>query len=237
MLKLTELYQILRRDNSLKQAFERSWLMLDRTNVMFQQSVGSLRDGDARTPRMDIYEEDRRINEYQQEARRMVFHYLAVTGGLNLTAGLILTSIVIDIERIGDYTKNISELADAHPGKLNSGRHDPDIRRIEAAVAALFGAIVDILKSGDAEGARALIRDHLWIKRRCDDIARDLAATAGNGLSQSDAVTTALYARYLKRVGAHLMNILSSVINPFDKIGYREATEGAVTPFRSTGGS
>jgi phosphate uptake regulator len=227
MLKLTEIYQIFRRDNSLTQAIERSWLMLDRTRVMFRESMTSLRDGEAQTPRLDIYEEDQRVNAYQQEARRKVFHYLAVTGGHNLTAGLILTSIVIDIERIGDYTKNIRELADAHPGKLNSGPYDPDLRRIEASVAALFGGIVDILKSGDAEGARALIRDHLWIKRRCDDIARDLAATAGGNLSQSDAVTTALYARYLKRVGAHLMNILSSVINPFDKIGYREPTEDA----------
>lgn len=234
MLKLTEIYEILRRDNSLTQAIERSWLMLDRTNAMFRESLSALRDGDGRTQRLDIYEEDQRVNEYQQEARRKVFRHLAVTGGLNLKAGLILTSIVIDIERIGDYTKNITELADAHPGKLNSGRYDPDIRRIEEAVAALFDGTVGIVKSGNAEGARALIRDHLWIKRRCDDIARDLAATAGADLSQSDAVTTALYARYLKRVGAHLMNILSSVINPFDKIGYRDTTEDAVGPSRQT---
>ena len=235
LLKLTEIYQILRRDNSLTQAMERSLVMVDRTKAMFGESVSALRHGDARARRLDIYEEDQRVNEYQQEVRRKVFQHLAVTGGLNLKSGLILTSIVIDIERIGDYTKNITELADAHPGKLDSGRYDPDIRRIEEAVAALFEGTVRIVRSGNAEGARAIIRDHLWIKRRCDDIARDLAATAGADLSQSDAVTTALYARYLKRVGSHLMNILSSVINPFDKIGYRDTTEDAVGLSRQTG--
>ena len=222
MLKLKELFEIVRRDNSLRQALQRSWLMLDRTNAMFRESVRILRGPEGGAGRLDIYEQDRRVNEDQQAARRQVFQHLAVTGGLNLTAGLVLTSIVIDIERIGDYTKNIRELADAHPGRLDSGRFDDDLRRVEAAVGDLFDQMVGILRSGDVEGARALIREHLWIRGRCDDIARDLAATAGGGLGPSDAVTTALYARYLKRVGAHLMNILSSVINPFDKIGYRE---------------
>ena len=49
MLKLTEIYEILRRDNSLTQAIERSWLMLDRTNAMFRESLSALRDGDGRT--------------------------------------------------------------------------------------------------------------------------------------------------------------------------------------------
>ena len=229
MLKLTEIYELLRRDNSLTQAVERSWLMLDRTNAMFQASVNALRSGEAQSDELDIYREDRLVNEDQQEARRQVFRHLAVTGGMNLTAGLILTSIVIDIERIGDYTKNINDLADAHPGKLDSGPHDADIRRVEESVSALFDGTATVVRSGDTDGARALIRTHLWIKRRCDDVARDLAATAGGDLSQSDAVTTALYARYLKRVGAHLMNILSSVINPFDMIGYRETVKDAAS--------
>lgn len=115
MFRLTELYQVLRRDNSLTQAIERSSLMLDRTNAMFRASVSSLREGDARARTLDIYQEDQLVNEYQRDVRRKVLQHLAVTGGLNLKAGLILTSIVIDIERIGDYTKNIVELADAHP--------------------------------------------------------------------------------------------------------------------------
>jgi phosphate uptake regulator len=224
MLKLTQLYEIFRSDNSLNQAIEQSRRMLDRTQAMFSESVSALREAGG-TPRMNISEEDQLVNEDQQEARRKVFRHLAVTGGLNLRAGLVLTSIVIDIERIGDYTKNIRELADAHPGRLNSGQYDADIHRIEQAVAALFEGTVDVVRSGHTEGARSLIREHLWIKKRCDEIARDLAATPGSALKQNDAVTTALYARYLKRVGAHLMNILSSLTNPFERIGYRESSQ------------
>ena len=35
-------------------------------------------------------------------------------------------------------------------------------------------------------------------------------------------MATALYIRFLKRISAHLMNIASSVVNPFDRIGFRE---------------
>ena len=38
----------------------------------------------------------------------------------------------------------------------------------------------------------------------------------------NEAVSTALYVRFLKRISAHLMNIASSVVNPFDRIGFRD---------------
>ena len=34
----------------------------------------------------------------------------------------------------------------------------------------------------------------------------------------------ALYTRYLKRIAAHLINIASSVFNPFERIGFRDDT-------------
>jgi len=38
----------------------------------------------------------------------------------------------------------------------------------------------------------------------------------------NEAVSTALYVRFLKRISAHLMNIASSIVNPFDRIGFRD---------------
>ena len=225
MLKLKELYEILRRDSSLTQAVDQSQRMLVSTNRMFVESVRSLRQSNTGELRLDIYQEDQRVNQYLREVRRKVLQYLAITGGVNITSGLILTSIVIDIERIGDYTKNITELATTHPRQLKCGRHDADVSKIEQAVAGVFGGIVETLKSADKDRARSLIGDNIWIKQHCDEIDRELVAGTDTDLTSSDAVTTALYVRYLKRIGAHLMNILSSVINPFDRIGFREAQE------------
>ena len=37
---------------------------------------------------------------------------------------------------------------------------------------------------------------------------------------ENKTASVALYARYLKRIGAHLKNITFLVINPFESIGY-----------------
>jgi len=40
--------------------------------------------------------------------------------------------------------------------------------------------------------------------------------------SVSKIVAVSLYARYLKRIGAHLKNITTTIVNPFDSIGYKQ---------------
>jgi hypothetical protein len=40
-----------------------------------------------------------------------------------------------------------------------------------------------------------------------------------------DAVSTAIYARFLKRIAAHLINMLTSVVNPFEFIGFHADDE------------
>jgi len=61
--------------------------------------------------------------------------------------------------------------------------------------------------------------EHWWIARKGDEIVN--AMLTHDELDGREAVATALYVRYLKRVSAHLMNIASSVTNPFDRIGFR----------------
>jgi len=40
--------------------------------------------------------------------------------------------------------------------------------------------------------------------------------------SISKSASISLYARYLKRIGAHLKNITTTIVNPFDSIGYKK---------------
>ena len=166
MLRLKEIYEIWRKDSSLKQALNDSHAMLERTDRMFHESVQSLRESDTGEIGIDIYEEDQVVNRYQQEVRRKILRHLAITGGVNVVPGLILPSIVIDIERIGDYTKNIMELAVAHPGKLRAGEYEADVAKIEEAVARIFDGIVSILKTTDKVAARRLIGENVWIRKR-----------------------------------------------------------------------
>ena len=56
----------------------------------------------------------------------------------------------------------------------------------------------------------------------CDQIDDELVKGTVGEISSGDSAALALYARYLKRISAHLNNMISSVVNPFDRIGFRE---------------
>jgi phosphate uptake regulator len=189
---------------------------------MFEAATHSLRRKDSARIDLDIYASDQMINAYEREVRRKVFTHLTVASERDLHAGLVLVSVVIDIERIGDYTKNIVELALNHPTKLECGPFEEDIRRIENTVRTMFRLLLEALPANDEAKAAEVMSEHWWITRRVGGIVTDLLAKDEPCLQCRDAVATVLYARYLKRISAHLMNIASSVVNPLDRIGFRE---------------
>jgi phosphate transport system protein len=221
MLRFKELIELWRTANSLTRAVESSHVMLEITRQMFTVSVQSLRQSDSADVGVDIYAMDQKINQYEQDVRRKVLKHLVITGGTNIIPGLVLTSIVIDIERIGDYTKNIKDLAAGHPTRLTGGRYNQDLVRIEAGVGEVYEKILPMLKSSDAAGAQKLMEGHWWMIRKCDEIVNELIVAPDPDITPTDAVATALYTRYLKRIAAHLMNISSSIFNPFERIGFR----------------
>ena len=55
-----------------------------------------------------------------------------------------------------------------------------------------------------------------------DDIVSGILSSSYSFNSSSKSAAIILYARYLKRIGAHLKNITTTIINPYDKIGYRK---------------
>jgi phosphate uptake regulator len=56
----------------------------------------------------------------------------------------------------------------------------------------------------------------------CEEISNSILSGAVTGLNSSDATAVSLYARFLKRIASHSRNIVTSVVNPFHRIGYRE---------------
>lgn len=188
---------------------------------MFEEATRSLRERNDARLEVDIYTKDQLINAYEREVRRKIYTHLAVSGERDLNAGLVLASVVIDIERIGDYTKNIVELALHHPQRLECGTFEEDVQRIEATVRTMFELLLEAVPSSDVSKAREVMSEHWWISRRADDIVSNLIEKNEPSLPGHHAVATVLYVRYLKRISAHLMNIASSVVNPFDRIGFR----------------
>ena len=106
-----QIFELFKSDSLYNQALLECHEMLDIDKEMFNESMNTLRNSDTADIPIDIYAMDKKINEFERDVRRKVMTHLAISGRENLGSGLILVSVVIDIERIGDYTKNIYDLA------------------------------------------------------------------------------------------------------------------------------
>jgi len=213
------------RENLLDQAIKTTLKMLESDSEMFLASMDSLRlHDDAKLP-FDIYKKDKQINKYEREVRRNVLTHLTIAGTPNIVPGLVLVSIVIDVERIGDYTKNIAELAEAHPTRLQGGIFEKDLVDIEKVVKERFGEIIGVISEMDAAAGKKVMLSHKNISSRVDKILLEIIGEKDKSLSPGEATVLALYFRYLKRVASHLTNIASSIVNPFPRIGFRRKSK------------
>jgi len=209
-------------ENLLDAAFKTTLTMLEFDHQMYDASRRTLRDTDTDELPFDVRKTDRRINKYEREVRRQVLTHLTIAGTQNLVPGLALVSIVIDVERIGDYTKNIVGLATKHKRKLHGGANEAPLQEIEKVNDEIFSKVIEVLKTQDEHKGREVMDLEQETAERAESIITDMILEKDASLGTADAVCLCLYARYLKRINAHLTNIASSIVNPFPRIGFRE---------------
>ena len=215
-----EILRLFKTESLCEESFRACITMLRDCKSMFEDAVRSLRiEG---TPGTEIYSRDRMINRFERKVRRNIVTHLAISKNPDVNTALVLTAIVIDIERIGDYTKNIVELAAAHPGPFEGGDLDEEIRQLEETVRSMFEELIPALENTDVDAARRIMGDHQMLADRVEESLQDLISCKVKLRDSGEAVTAALYLRYLKRVSAHLKNVATSIVNPFYRIGYRE---------------
>jgi PhoU domain. len=118
---------------------------------------------------------------------------------------------------VGDYTTNILELARAANIKLDAGILDDELTEIELEVEHMFDVVSKAFEEYDKDVAETVINKRLT--GRCEILLHQLM-TEDVGLKVQNAVVAALYIRYLKRIAAHLLNIATSLVQPFDKVRF-----------------
>ena len=219
-----DLVTIWNSEDSLSQAWTSSNEMLHLSHEMFTDSVNALRSGEKNKVIKSIKLRDEEINQYHRDIRKKVVTYYSVSKDVtNINSGLVLINMVVDIERVGDYTKNILDLAKYYPKKLKSEKVSEDLRIIEQAVIERFQNTVKAVEEMDEIAAKELIKSYRSDLGKLSDnlVASSISGDLEIG-EEHMASSMVLYARYLKRIGAHLKNITSVVINPFESIGYKK---------------
>ncbi|MFP4624162.1 MAG: PhoU domain-containing protein [Gemmatimonadota bacterium] len=169
--------------------------------------------------RTAVSKRDVELNKLERRIRKQVITHLTVGEDTARDAPycLLLMSLVKDVERIGDYCKNIVEVHDEGGAPIPDDENGAELREIRAEVEVFLSAAGDVFKTTDTEAAMDLMRRGREVNRRCDMLVSRVAR------SDYDAATTTtlvLGARYYKRIQSHLLNVVSGVIMPLHKLDY-----------------
>ncbi len=168
--------------------------------------------------RTEIYKQDVKINKLERKIRKRVISHLTIAANSqDVPYCLLLMSLVKDAERIGDYAKNLAEVDEIRPEPLPDDEIVAELREVRAGVEMGFAETLEVFANSDHDEALELIRQGRDFTHRCDNLVGRIARSDYNA---STAAATILGARYYKRITAHVLNILSSVVMPLHKIDY-----------------
>lgn len=203
--------------SGIEQVEEQLVQMLRDGRTVYDASAGAVFGG-GRSPetKREVKGTDREINELQKDVRRTLMLHTSVTADVDLPLVLAYMSVVKDAERIGDYAKNIYDLA-KYGVDFEAAPDRPEIEGYSRNVGQLISDSADVFAERDADKAQALIDKADGF---LDDYDAQVKAAYQSTGAVSDAVARALYYRYLKRITAHVMNMLTALVAPIDRLDY-----------------
>lgn len=170
----------------------------------------------------DVHATDKRINATEREIRRdLVVHVSVHAAGSDISMILAYMAVSKDIERIGDYAKNIWDLA--NQGTDLSGAEDLEqLDSYRQRVSLLVAQTAQTFLDRDTEEARRYLGEADVMLKEYDERITEGALSER---PSSFGVPRALYYRYLKRITAHLMNVLTALTMPVDQLAYFDEAE------------
>lgn len=212
-------FELFRRGDSQLDVFEQQIAeMLATTHETFVMAMDALfRRVDPNEIGRPLRKADKSVNKVERAIRRALVVHSSVHGS-EADAPLMFTymSIAKDIERIGDINKDLWDLAVAG---VDLREVDTDVPVTEHAthIANMILETARVFAERDGEAATRFLNDTDELKDRYEQLMLEQ-------LSSSEptpaAVARALLYRYINRITAHLMNVITAVVMPVDRLDY-----------------
>jgi phosphate transport system protein len=220
---LKKILEVLRTRSVMKEVEDELREMLTFGQELYSASAHALIE--ARAVDFDVYARDQEINRRVIDIRKKIVEHLAVSGSVCITGELVFITLVNDLERIGDYSKNILDLSKATPGggALPDSRYRTKLAELMPRIERSFELSARAFFDHDKDAAHEVLDVHSATSKTCEGIVSELLRD--EGMSSREGIALALSARYFKRVSSHLKNMASSAVNPFSFIGYRSPEE------------
>jgi phosphate uptake regulator len=148
--------------------------------------------------------------------------------GAEVDLGLMLAymSVAKDIERIGDYCKNIWNLAQMGVS-FEAADDIEELTKHRMRVASLLERALRAFSEQDGDAVHELIPA---IREDLQHYDTHIIQFVSSDLPGRYATPRALWYRYLKRISAHLSNTLSSVVMPVDRLDFYKPSKAVIEP-------
>lgn len=164
--------------------------------------------------REDLYATDLRINRTEIAVRRALVVHGTVHGAGSFPSLLVLMSLVKDAERIGDYSKNLFELA-CSGASLGTDAERLPLISMKDKISGFLVRSYHLFEGQDVEASRDLLKEIEIFQKMCDQRVGELLRV--DGINEAGQVLTM---RYFKRVASHVGNVVTSIVMPLDLLDF-----------------
>lgn len=222
------MFSIFRDADQLDTVEEQLLEMLASCQDTFELACGALfREADVKESGDQLALIDTDLNKTERAIRRELLIHGTVRGA-EMNQGLMLAymSVAKDIERIGDYCKNIWNLAQMGID-FSNGEDRDELMGHRQDVKVLLKDSLDAFGEQDMEKVHDLVPR---IKEDTVHYDNHLVEFVNSDLPGRIAAPRALWYRYLKRISAHLSNVLTSVVMPVDRIDFYKKSKAVDSP-------
>jgi phosphate transport system protein len=200
--------------------------MMCNAHEVYEEAMGAVfGGGKSKETKKSVKKTDKEINVAQQEVRRALVMHASVNPTTDLADTLAYMSVVKDVERVGDYSKNLYDLA-KYGADFTTSEDYSYLAEYRDRVGQLMKDAADVFQARDEEAAQQLINKADSFLDGYDENVKLAFNSEGPA---SDAVARALYFRFLKRITAHVMNLMTALVAPIHRLDYYdEAKEDRV---------
>ncbi|MDA3838656.1 MAG: hypothetical protein PF574_06710 [Candidatus Delongbacteria bacterium] len=212
---------------ALNDSYEMSSIAMEMFNLVTEMIFNDISAKVSDDEVEEVKKKDYLLNHFERSIRKKVFEHVTVNEkpDQELYTSFTLITIVQNLERLGDYSKNLNEIAEIKY-TLKSESYNKLVENYANILKKMYKDTFNSFKKGDVEIATSVIDEHFDFKSEIDDKLTELATKEPD--DHINYVIYALMLRYFKRISAHLMNVATATTNPIDKIGYYVGEENEI---------